>query len=720
MSYAEFDNLIIQLEQIMAKTSLAKSDVVFITTFISKLVEFSNYIYDINKFKPNHLRFYEKHFNYLLNLPFLSKQERDLVRFVFDKYLTYNLSIVDFSLIDVANINFSNGIIPHELMINYPKRKEVLDYLRKNNIAFTIYHSDFRDANELSGLNAFISTPTLGILSLNEFLHISDILKKATGQYYVNFASRDILRILKDYYDKTKDPEISVNTKLMIGSSININELKNGGILLFNYERNSLNTAIEYAKWVAKNDRTDMKINICFPDFNTYSKMPYSLRKENDERIRQLKKYGNVTIEFEKNIEEGRYSVNEYLQCLNYYDKIAKKIKKMNLSPFEQYLCAFNIAKTYKHYNYFKNVDTDFKYPNISRNPFLILKNDSMVCTGYVLFLREILDRLGIRNGVLDENMQKNDNAIGLNWHSRLLVGIIDDKYKMDQVLVSDPTWSSLSKFEIEGYNKPILSRIAFYVNSAKKKMSEIPYATASVTTRKKNSDELEQEYQEKLHAALEQMGRRPDNEDLTFNPEHIKEVELNKLFWAIRNLKKKECKKIIRQELDNYQSRVMRHFLYTESGVRHFKHYLETNELEGFLDFFNMFGLNDKLFIVNRIMEIYHDNRLFQVYQIKELYLTNLSLLTWDNIKYLPADFRIEIIKKIFALKQIDAKDIYIIDDKTITFIVFGKMYQKPINSRENIADFAEKLSKARFFLEAREKILASAEDFLSLSAKK
>ena len=193
-------------------------------------------------------------------------------------------------------------------------------------------------------------------------------------------------------------------------------------------------------------------------------------------------KYDNITI-IPKSIKKDNISIKKYLE----YERLLYSIVEpaMNMSPFEKYIYAYDIVKRFKKYNTpkkdNKNIDNlpGEVYINIkssSRDLYQILDNDYIVCVGFANFLGDLLTKLGIDNIDLpvfvDVSSTKATKQIDISkdeWknltpeekhklitkqqsyipkddfsgHRRLMVHIKDEKYGIDGIYYSDPTWDN-------------------------------------------------------------------------------------------------------------------------------------------------------------------------------------------------------------------------------------------------------------------------------------
>jgi len=126
----------------------------------------------------------------------------------------------------------------------------------------------------------------------------------------------------------------------------------------------------------------------------------------------------------------------EYKSAKEFYDNLANEIKQYNFSPLEKYLYAYIKTKTYKNYNYYRgNREQDAKRSQMSRNPFLVVNNNYMVCAGYSNFFLELLNRLDISSSFLHVPAIE----VG-DLHARILVHLKDTTYNIDGVYIGEVT----------------------------------------------------------------------------------------------------------------------------------------------------------------------------------------------------------------------------------------------------------------------------------------
>ena len=131
-------------------------------------------------------------------------------------------------------------------------------------------------------------------------------------------------------------------------------------------------------------------------------------------------------------------------------DKVDKDGNIKSLSPFEKFIAAYIL--TTKFYPYTEEDDEQKEY-HTSRGVYEFIdktQNRKIVCVGYVHLLRELLFRMGIydtlRWDVHSEEEEKRNNNPGDN-HARMLIHLVDPKYNIDGVYMSDPTWDEMGIF---------------------------------------------------------------------------------------------------------------------------------------------------------------------------------------------------------------------------------------------------------------------------------
>ena len=196
--------------------------------------------------------------------------------------------------------------------------------------------------------------------------------------------------------------------------------------------------------------------------FNKLKNEDHSYNIEIRIKNRVLFNESNILNELPDNInlkiDNHRYSytIEEYKKEEEKIDKILEPIKNSNLSPFEKYLAVYNIVKKFKKYNDC-TCDT-IEDCDRSRIPKYILEDDNeyIVCEGFAKLLKEFLNKVGIssketiiildlsRDEGYDESKYSSTSA-----HDRVLVYINDDKYNIHGYYLSDPTFDSITDYDL-------------------------------------------------------------------------------------------------------------------------------------------------------------------------------------------------------------------------------------------------------------------------------
>lgn len=116
---------------------------------------------------------------------------------------------------------------------------------------------------------------------------------------------------------------------------------------------------------------------------------------------------------------------------------------KDQLSPFELYTKLYEIVKDFKKYQ----IEDEGMYHDASRSVSNILFNDYIVCAGYVNLLQTFCNRFGLTTGYMPVSvLHEEQENLGVTGHARLFVHIKDEKYDIDGVYISDPTWDSMGE----------------------------------------------------------------------------------------------------------------------------------------------------------------------------------------------------------------------------------------------------------------------------------
>ena len=153
------------------------------------------------------------------------------------------------------------------------------------------------------------------------------------------------------------------------------------------------------------------------------------------------KDYSNIYINYLRN----NFKVKRFIEEENILYSMVREA--MELSPFEKYIFAYGVVTTFKKYKDFsKKAKSSFDYwGRLTRHPYYILHNDFIVCTGYELLREELMFKLGIKaTSFSNFSTIENEEITGNNrWHYRGISYIKDDKYEIDGMYFSDPTFDA-------------------------------------------------------------------------------------------------------------------------------------------------------------------------------------------------------------------------------------------------------------------------------------
>jgi len=126
-------------------------------------------------------------------------------------------------------------------------------------------------------------------------------------------------------------------------------------------------------------------------------------------------------------------SFDEYKDTIDAIDRIITDINKYTFSPIEKIMYVYDLVRD----KVYTEVD-DNEDKMLSRNLSSSLLGNKIVCVGYSIVFKTLLDKLGIG---CREVYLRCPNSIG--GHARNEVYIKDEKYGIDGVYYFDATWDS-------------------------------------------------------------------------------------------------------------------------------------------------------------------------------------------------------------------------------------------------------------------------------------
>lgn len=199
----------------------------------------------------------------------------------------------------------------------------------------------------------------------------------------------------------------------------------------------------------------------------------------------------NILLEIQTAFEDPAYvQPSDILEKDRILNDIVNEVKVLNLSPLEQYMYLYNVSKMFKE---FKEVESH-ENSRLSRETVFTLFNDYMVCVAYADLLKELVEKLDNPDvNVAEYSCSLYDKSV-VEGHRRCLVKIKDDKYGVDGIYISDPTWDSVNYYHrkkddegeiITDYNKPTASNDYYnHFLLTKEEMldEDVEYAVGDVT----------------------------------------------------------------------------------------------------------------------------------------------------------------------------------------------------------------------------------------------
>ena len=182
------------------------------------------------------------------------------------------------------------------------------------------------------------------------------------------------------------------------------------------------------------------------------------------DNIELFKPYANENIAVSERVDFKRYlEVEEILNLM------VKDIKESTLSPYEKYLAVFKIVKEFKTYRR-EVADGQFN-TSASCDLYEILFNDYIVCLGFSELMIALLKRVGIyatffHVEILKESerltkedyatltrAEQNDKKGTKGYHSRIIFRLVDSKYDIDGIFISDVTWNQEEDLDLYNHS---------------------------------------------------------------------------------------------------------------------------------------------------------------------------------------------------------------------------------------------------------------------------
>jgi len=190
------------------------------------------------------------------------------------------------------------------------------------------------------------------------------------------------------------------------------------------------------------------------------------------------------------------YSVDEIRSSEKALDMYSKTVEDKydkdgdikHLSPLERFIAAYILTTKFYPYTREKNRKKDY---HVSRSVYEFVNKITgrkIVCVGYVHLLRELLYRMGITDTVRWDVRQNERKKRGIdlpNNHSRMLIHLVDPKYDIDGIYMSDPTYDE----------RGLLRTVVTHMLMTKKEALEMDKGYRDQELHLDNIEEMENEF---------------------------------------------------------------------------------------------------------------------------------------------------------------------------------------------------------------------------------
>lgn len=145
--------------------------------------------------------------------------------------------------------------------------------------------------------------------------------------------------------------------------------------------------------------------------------------------------FGNKTdnIYFQISGNDKIISFKEYKNTIEVINGIVEKIERCNFSPLEKIMYVYDLVRDKVYVEASENEDK-----MISRNLSSALLGNKIVCVGYAVIFKTLLEKLGI--DCREIGLKKPGKKTG---HARNVIFVNDDKYDVHGVYYFDPTWDN-------------------------------------------------------------------------------------------------------------------------------------------------------------------------------------------------------------------------------------------------------------------------------------
>lgn len=366
----------------------------------------------------------------------------------FDNYLSYedyeqykkltNIKRIFCYMCDKRLKDYENVDV-HIFCTNYENIKELYQDLKSNQvISINFVDDDHEELYKVEEDSTYENPTFYQEIYINK--HYYHNHREETIPYFcqifdnfeIESCPKEIARDAKRYRKKETDKEIAEELVITFGDNDDP---------LSEYNKNYSDDYFNYAKRVYIYHNDSISITKFLPLFKHLDSLGIEIHMQYCHHsfytYEELKKLKNIPSF------KGFLSINDLITIDNVIETkklismFVSEINSKNLSPFEKYIYAYSISKSYKPYNILKeDLLEGYESENGSRKTIFTLFNNQMCCAGYVNLLNDILKELN------DPNIKTISYICKVKgeYHQRGLIGIRDKKYNVRQVFVSDPT----------------------------------------------------------------------------------------------------------------------------------------------------------------------------------------------------------------------------------------------------------------------------------------
>lgn len=414
---------------------------------IASRVELAYHLLDFEKDNREALHFV---LGYLVNYQF-SKRSGKMIT----KLLSYILNLVKEGKIDLDDY----GVIKGRIIDLDP-----IYFLNINihNIKYVVYNDDSKVLFEVLKLCSSKKYRFTSGESLYFFMKVLD--NKDLLVYFINNCLYDdnIRNMINEFIDRTDKNELFV-----IYNHINNQYFKDYISDILNFDNDNIDTIVNHHKYYlvvkSKEDALNLlkrikergldleivliveRVDLDFIDeaSKTYNDKIKISPLENQEPKRVFDEVWDYPYYSIDEIKESEETLNLYASMV--HDKKDKDGDIKSLSPLEKFIAAYLLTTKFSPY---KEEDDEFLDYHKSRSVYELVdrtRNKRIVCVGYVHLLRELLYRMGLKDTIrwgiyskVEGEERTHEDSIN---HSRLFIHLVDPKYHIDGVYMSDPTW---------------------------------------------------------------------------------------------------------------------------------------------------------------------------------------------------------------------------------------------------------------------------------------